>query len=448
MRKSIIALTMAILIVMLPVCFADTLSLQFDPAGNLITGDLLFRQYNSLNQLHRVYNGSDANGILLQEYTYHPVEERVLMKKTYNLSGDWTETVIYVNKNFVRTINESGTFDSTYVYHEGQLIAERRPDDSRVYYHPDMLGSTSLITDNGGSLVEQTFYSAYGVILDGGDTSRYDFTGHEFDDTLDDYDANARRYKAEWGKFSSADGIISQAYNPQNLNRYSYAFNNPYKYTDPTGHEVRVETEAGGQIVYIDDGRFGRIVDGSERVRTITIQPFTASDGTYIGGGSFDMYDYDVEVDNRMMTNYGQEYSLNQLTLDNSKDWTRKENLQKANYLAQPIVSTAGKIYKGFGVFVDVLGGSSAGYNAYQDNWGKAAYDVTNMFPPTSFFVNVIAVITFESAGREIGNSHSSDSGFSYSSWKSTKRGKTAFDTYVSTTMANLRSRGWSPGGS
>jgi hypothetical protein len=35
----------------------------------------------------------------------------------------------------------------------------------------------------------------------------------------------------------SADSIVPSAGNPQALNRYAYTFNNPLKYTDPTGHD-------------------------------------------------------------------------------------------------------------------------------------------------------------------------------------------------------------------
>jgi hypothetical protein len=40
------------------------------------------------------------------------------------------------------------------------------------------------------------------------------------------------------GRFISADDIAPGKDNPQNRNRYSYALNNPLKYTDPTGHCV------------------------------------------------------------------------------------------------------------------------------------------------------------------------------------------------------------------
>lgn len=52
------------------------LNLMYDANGNLVTGDGKYREYNSLNQLWKIYNGSD-NTTLLQEYEYRPLEERI-----------------------------------------------------------------------------------------------------------------------------------------------------------------------------------------------------------------------------------------------------------------------------------------------------------------------------------------------------------------------------------
>ena len=48
----------------------------------------------------------------------------------------------------------------------------------------------------------------------------------------------ARNYNPEQGQFIQADKQLPEIYDPQQLNRYAYARNNPYKYVDPNGKTI------------------------------------------------------------------------------------------------------------------------------------------------------------------------------------------------------------------
>jgi RHS repeat-associated protein len=61
------------------------------------------------------------------------------------------------------------------------------------------------------------------------------FTGQRLDQS-GLYFYNARYYDPQIGRFISADTVVPDPSDPQNLNRYSYVLNNPLKYTDPSGH--------------------------------------------------------------------------------------------------------------------------------------------------------------------------------------------------------------------
>ena len=52
------------------------------------------------------------------------------------------------------------------------------------------------------------------------------------------YFYNARYYDPALGRFISADTVVPNPGNPQDLNRYAYVRNNPLKYRDPTGHYI------------------------------------------------------------------------------------------------------------------------------------------------------------------------------------------------------------------
>ena len=49
-----------------------------------------------------------------------------------------------------------------------------------------------------------------------------------------------RCYEQTLNRFLSADTIVPDPANPQSFNRYSYGYNNPVKYFDPTGHVVEL----------------------------------------------------------------------------------------------------------------------------------------------------------------------------------------------------------------
>lgn len=63
------------------------------------------------------------------------------------------------------------------------------------------------------------------------------FTDHEHLDSVGLIHMNGRVYDPELGRFLSADPFVQAPYNTQSYNRYSYVFNNPLSFTDPSGYE-------------------------------------------------------------------------------------------------------------------------------------------------------------------------------------------------------------------
>jgi len=78
--------------------------------------------------------------------------------------------------------------------------------------------------------------SAAASIPGSGLPTDYLFTGQKWDSATGLYKMGDRYYDPTLGRFISPDSFIPDPGNPQDLNRYSYARNNPLKYTDPTGH--------------------------------------------------------------------------------------------------------------------------------------------------------------------------------------------------------------------
>ncbi len=116
------------------------------------------------------------------------------------------------------------------------------------YYLADHLGTTQMELSAGGWPVWQGYFSPYGKELlqadaignqsADGTSMRYKFTGKERDTEsgLDYF--GARYYGSSMGRFMSPDpsGLMyADPTNPQSLNLYSYALNNPLRLFDPTG---------------------------------------------------------------------------------------------------------------------------------------------------------------------------------------------------------------------
>jgi len=232
--KRSIALFCILLIVSISSVFAKEISLSYDANGNLIQDDGLYYEYNSFNNLIKVRE-DNSNGRVIAEYFYDDTGNRV--KKIEYPSGGGQIKTYYVNSNFVRVVDSSGTHDTIYYYDDTNLVGRKDPDGSKYFYHPDHLGSTNIVTDQYGSTVEETEYTPFGETIQGGE-SRYLFTGQEKDKETDLMYYGARYYSPYFKRFTQPDTIISDIYDPQSLNRYSYVRNNPLKYTDPSGHFV------------------------------------------------------------------------------------------------------------------------------------------------------------------------------------------------------------------
>ena len=104
----------------------------------------------------------------------------------------------------------------------------------------DHLGSTLRVLDSSFTALDGMRYKPYGEDRDTGSSLNTDrkFTGQTEDEAAGLYWYASRAYDAAIGRFVSPDSIVPAPGNPQSLNRYSYVYNNPLKYVDPSGHSA------------------------------------------------------------------------------------------------------------------------------------------------------------------------------------------------------------------
>jgi RHS repeat-associated protein len=135
------------------------------------------------------------------------------------------------------TISASYPVIRLYYYAGSQRIAMRQGTTLR-FLLGDHLGSTALTVSSTGTKVGELRYHPWGEtrFSDGSTPTQRRFTGQILDSATDLYYYGARYYDPGLGRFIQADTIVPEPGNPQALNRYSYVYNNPLKYTDPSGH--------------------------------------------------------------------------------------------------------------------------------------------------------------------------------------------------------------------
>jgi RHS repeat-associated protein len=114
-----------------------------------------------------------------------------------------------------------------------------------TYYHNDLLGSPVAATNDQGELIWRKSYKPYGEEIESTADSEEEFvgyTGHRLDKETGLVYAGARYYDPVIGRFMGYDPVGFVEGNPQSFNRYAYGNNNPYKFVDPDGREVKIVT--------------------------------------------------------------------------------------------------------------------------------------------------------------------------------------------------------------
>ena len=253
---------------------------DFDPS-------MLIKAFDDAAPIHAVksvnFNGSnypydyDGNGNMIQSWdftsTSHPVE-RVIEYNTDNMpvkikhkrssgtvavdlsyDGDGVRvkktfggsTIYYIGEHF----EVADGVEIKYIF-AGNLRIAKVTTTEKHFYHKDHLGSSTVITNySDGSVIESAEYLPFGLYRKHSETevTYYKFSDQELDAEVGLYNYNARLYDPAIGIFISPDSIVPDFTNPQSLNRYSYALNNPLKYVDPSGHNPFVIGAIVGAVI-------------------------------------------------------------------------------------------------------------------------------------------------------------------------------------------------------
>ncbi len=231
---------------------------DYDAIGNLTRKGLVRQEYNAGGRPHALaQSGSilydyDPNGNVTVagtttiEWTVENMAARVVApsvvsEKAFVGEALWKKSEKGVTTYYLPAVRiENGVLRKYYGSYAERL---ETPGARQLrFYHPDHLGSSSVMTDHNQVVIRRASYFAYGQDrgVEATFTPRLQFNGKEKDET-GFYDYGARLYNPNTGRFLSPDSDLSDG-----LNRYAYVGNNPWSKTDPSGHR-RQDPDKPGQ---------------------------------------------------------------------------------------------------------------------------------------------------------------------------------------------------------
>lgn len=162
------------------------------------------------------------------------------------LDGD-EEIAEYNGATVLRHYVTGPGVDDRIAHAEGSAIA----NPTKTYYHVNHQGSVMAMTDGSGNLTQRVGYDEYG---NGSPATgeQFGYTGRRYDPETGLYYYRARYYAPAIGRFLQVDPVGYK----DNLNLYTYVWNDPLDRTDPSGNEgeASLNDEPGGGPSLDDKG--------------------------------------------------------------------------------------------------------------------------------------------------------------------------------------------------
>ena len=202
--------------------------------------------YTSFNKVKTITEG-DNN----LDLGYGAEHQRI--KTVLKNNGNLVKTKFFIGGNYEKEILSDGSERNLYYIRAPNGVVaineklSTNISSSMHYVYKDNLGSYNVITDANGNIEENLSFDAWGRRRDPATWTYYTsgtepihlfdrgFTGHEHLDVFNLINMNGRVYDPIVGAFLSPD-VFSNTKSTQGLNRYSYGYNNPLAYTDPSGY--------------------------------------------------------------------------------------------------------------------------------------------------------------------------------------------------------------------
>src|SRR5205807_8756525 len=214
---------------------------SFDYAGNRVT-TTNFTYDNSGNLTANgpgtsfTFNAENFMTAAGASATYSVDTKGRRTKKT--VSGTTTN---YFYSGSVLISEKQGSAWTDYIFFGNQRMAQQTGSTltAAKFLHQDHLGSTRVCSDGSGNSAGTCDYEPFGEFQLGSACSslptNYRFAGMYYDSESGLYYTWFRQYDANQGRWMGVDPLPGSPSDPQSLNRYDYARNDPANLVDPSG---------------------------------------------------------------------------------------------------------------------------------------------------------------------------------------------------------------------
>ncbi|MFV0330656.1 MAG: RHS repeat-associated core domain-containing protein [Dysgonomonas sp.] len=229
-----------------------------------------------LHQQLITYNGMMRPATITENnyaatFTYNSDGDRVKMHVKKNNADELLR--YYIGDRYEVDAGVAGAKERLYLggdaYSAAAVYVKEGTGAWTIYYlGRDYLGSITHIINTNGSVKQEISYDAWGNLRNPSNQQNYalgsepvlflgrGYTGHEHLVMFGLVNMNARLYDSALGRFLSPDPFVQAPLHSQNFNRFSYALNNPLRYTDPSGEFLHIVVGGliGGVINWVSNG--------------------------------------------------------------------------------------------------------------------------------------------------------------------------------------------------
>ncbi len=229
---------------------------EYDNNGNQVKKITDTKAYENQSESFDVYVAGKTENSIITSNEYDGFNQLTKTTDetqtiTYKYNGDGLRTRKTTNGNITNhiwdgsniVIETDGAGNITKKYLRGINLIASDIEGTTNYYLYNGHGDVVQLTQTNGTITKNYDYDAFGIEkdIDQNDTNPFRYCGEYYDTETGTIYLRARYYDPSVGRFITEDSYLGKMEDPLSLNLYTYCYNNPLLYKDPSGHVAGVD---------------------------------------------------------------------------------------------------------------------------------------------------------------------------------------------------------------